>query len=135
MQYKRIDNALHNLGHVVRPEADGMGSRLVVAALLMAACAGSEVRKPTVDPACPLAPPAGLDLVNPAGPRRETPALLAVNASMCTSEIVRQLGPAHRDVGSGIYVLQWDATDGQVLTVGTSNLRARPMYVRWNQQP
>jgi len=37
---------------------------------------------------------------------------------MC--EIIGKLGPAARDIGSGLYVLQWDVTDGRVFSVSTA---------------
>lgn len=40
-----------------------------------------------------------------------------IGKAMSVHSIISQLGPAARDVGSGLYVLQWDVTDGRVFFV------------------
>ena len=47
---------------------------------------------------------------------------LGISSNMPTSTILKRLGPAARDVGSGLYVLQWDVTDGRVFIISTPGL-------------
>lgn len=42
-------------------------------------------------------------------------------------EIVARLGPAAREVGSGVYVLRWDLTNGQMFSVSATSPCALPM--------
>jgi hypothetical protein len=47
-----------------------------------------------------------------------------------TRQILLTLGPAARDVGSGVFVLQWDVSNGQVFSVSTSGPCAAPIARR-----
>ncbi len=49
-------------------------------------------------------------------------------AQLTGAEIVRRLGPAHRDVGSGVYVLQWEVANGQVFLVSVASACALPLH-------
>ncbi len=40
---------------------------------------------------------------------------------MLIDAIIKQLGPAARDVGSGLHVLEWDVTDGRVFFISASS--------------
>jgi len=40
---------------------------------------------------------------------------------LTANEIIAALGPAARDVGSGLHVLQWDTSDGQVFSVSVAD--------------
>ena len=51
-----------------------------------------------------------------------------ITTDWTTAAIIKQLGPASRDAGSGLYVLQWDAMDGRVFSVSTSGLCAKPFF-------
>jgi len=51
-----------------------------------------------------------------------------ISAQLVTIEILQRLGPAARDVGSGLIALQWDVTDGRVFTVSTFGLCKRPLH-------
>jgi hypothetical protein len=50
-----------------------------------------------------------------------------ITKDMTVPEILKRLGPAARDVGSGLYVLQWDLTDGRVFFVSTPDACSKPM--------
>lgn len=50
-----------------------------------------------------------------------------INRTMTVQSIVKQLGPAARDVGSGVHVLQWDVTDGRTFLVSTASACGKPM--------
>ena len=41
--------------------------------------------------------------------------------------LVRRLGPAAREVGSGVYVVEWDMRDGRVFRVSSSTLCGKPL--------
>lgn len=45
---------------------------------------------------------------------------LGISKAMSMCEIISELGPAARDIGSGLYVLQWDVTDGRIFAVSTA---------------
>jgi len=45
---------------------------------------------------------------------------------MPVSAIIGRLGPAARDIGSGLYVLEWDVTDGRKFFVSTAGLCEKP---------
>ena len=51
----------------------------------------------------------------------------SISKEMITSEIIKRLGPAVRDVGSGLYVLEWKTTDGRVFHVSTAGICSKPM--------
>jgi hypothetical protein len=50
-----------------------------------------------------------------------------ITKEMTVTEILNRLGPAARDVGSGLHVLQWDLTDGRVFFVSTPDACGKPM--------
>jgi len=45
-----------------------------------------------------------------------------IKSDMSVGEILKRLGPAAREVGSGLFVLEWDATDGRVFRVSAGSL-------------
>ena len=54
--------------------------------------------------------------------------------TMTLGEIFSILGPAQRDIGSGLHVLEWRSTDGRSFIVGATDLTDRkrpPMYSKW----
>jgi|GEM_PF-7000217 len=56
--------------------------------------------------------------------------------TMTLGEIVSILGPAQKDIGSGIYVLEWRSTDGRSFIVGAADLKdltRSPMYAHWEK--
>jgi hypothetical protein len=52
----------------------------------------------------------------------------ALDPASSIAEIVHQIGPAKRDVGSGIHVLLWQLSDGRHLRVGAPDACTRPMH-------
>ena len=48
-------------------------------------------------------------------------------ASASIRQIVALLGPAARDAGFGVYVLEWEMTDGQVLSVSAESACSVPL--------
>lgn len=57
-----------------------------------------------------------------------------ISAQLVTAEILRRLGPAARDIGSGLIILQWDVTDGRVFTVSASGLCDKPLHVGFGKR-
>ena len=51
----------------------------------------------------------------------------AIDARMTIRAIVAQLGPAARDVGSGLHVLEWDTVDGRRFLVSVTDGCSQPM--------
>ncbi len=50
-----------------------------------------------------------------------------ITPSMSIARIVAVLGPAARDVGSGVHVLQWDTLDGRVYSISTVGACSKPV--------
>lgn len=57
----------------------------------------------------------------------ESQSVRKVPASANIRQIVAQIGPAARDVGFGVYVLEWDLADGQVLSVSAESACSVPL--------
>jgi len=51
-----------------------------------------------------------------------------ITRGMTTWEIVQRLGPAVREYGSGLTILEWRSTDGRKFIVGGGSLCAPPIY-------
>jgi hypothetical protein len=60
---------------------------------------------------------------------------VGIGRSTPMSSIVKQLGPAARDVGSGLYVLQWDVSDGRTFTASTANACSKPVSIGFQRGP
>jgi hypothetical protein len=58
-----------------------------------------------------------------------------IRGTMTMWEILRLLGPAARDVGSGLTILEWNSTDGRVFRVGGTSLCRVPLYARFGRGP
>jgi protocatechuate 3,4-dioxygenase beta subunit len=50
-----------------------------------------------------------------------------IDEAMAIGAIVQRLGPAARDVGSGLHVLEWDVTDGRGFLVSATDACAKPV--------
>lgn len=50
-----------------------------------------------------------------------------IDRSLPVATIIERLGPAARDVGSGLYVLQWHVTDGRTFSVSTASACGKPV--------
>lgn len=60
--------------------------------------------------------------------RRVTPTeVAALTKSANARDIIAKLGPAARDVGFGLYVLQWDMSDGRIFSVSTAGACQTPI--------
>ena len=54
-----------------------------------------------------------------------------ITKKMTIYEILRRLGPPARDIGSGVYILEWDSTDGRVFSLSASSLCYRPLSMKF----
>jgi hypothetical protein len=54
-----------------------------------------------------------------------------ITKKMTVYEILRRLGPAARDIGSGVYILEWDSTDGRVFSLSAISLCDRPLGMKF----
>ena len=64
---------------------------------------------------------------------RLTPASFeAFRLEMTMWEIVKLLGPAQRELGSGLTILGWESTDGRVFLVGGTSMCKPPLYARFD---
>jgi len=69
-------------------------------------------------------------------PDREALAATAFNAvrlDMTMWEIIELLGPAQRELGSGLMIFGWKSADGRLFLVGGSSMCERPIYARFEQ--
>jgi len=57
----------------------------------------------------------------------------AVRLDMTIWEIVELLGPAQRELGSGLMIFGWESTDGRLFLVGGSSMCKPPLYARFDQ--
>jgi hypothetical protein len=57
----------------------------------------------------------------------------AVRLDMTMREIVELLGPAQRELGSGLMILGWQSSDGRLFLVGGSSMCKPPIYARFDQ--
>ena len=67
------------------------------------------------------------EFVSPSSKPQAPEAFKGVSHFMLTPFIVKKLGPAARDVGSGVHVLEWDVTDGRVFFVSTTDSCGKPI--------
>jgi hypothetical protein len=58
-----------------------------------------------------------------------------ITRDMLMPDIIKKLGPASREVGSGLYVLQWDVSDGRTFFVSTVSACEKPVNVGFQQSP
>lgn len=54
-----------------------------------------------------------------------------ITKKMTVYEILRRLGPPARDLGSGVYILEWDSSDGRVFGLRATNLCDRPSGMKF----
>lgn len=54
---------------------------------------------------------------------------------MLVEAILEKLGPAARDIGSGLHVLEWDLTDGRVFRMSASPSCGKPYRVGFSEKP
>lgn len=59
--------------------------------------------------------------VQPASRPLPPEAFAGIGAGMTVPQIVQRLGPAVRDLGSGLHVLAWDVTDGRHFLVSAAD--------------
>ncbi len=57
-----------------------------------------------------------------------------INRSMTLKKIMQKLGPAARDVGSGLHVLEWNVTDGRVFHVSVASACDKPMALGFHNK-
>ena len=72
-------------------------------------------------------------LVSPTSAPLAPVAFEAIRKHMTMWDIVVLLGPASRNVGSGLTILEWNSTDGRVFRVGGTSLCRVPLYARFDQ--
>jgi hypothetical protein len=88
-------------------------------------CSSIAAAQPSAAPTCAPPPVITTPLAKPLA--ASAVAKLAADASI--AELVKALGPAARDVGSGLYIVEWDLSDGRVLRLSATGLCAKPMSV------
>jgi len=59
-------------------------------------------------------------------------AFAAVRLEMTMLEIVELLGPAQRELGSGLLILGWKSGDGRLFLVGGPSMCQPPLYARFD---
>ena len=55
----------------------------------------------------------------------------AVRLDMTVWEIIEVLGPAHRELGSGLMIFEWKSADGRSFRVGGTSMCKRPIYAHF----
>jgi hypothetical protein len=72
------------------------------------------------------------EIVSPRASRLAPAKFEAVHLEMTMWEIVELLGPAQRELGSGMMILAWESTDGRVFLVGGTSMCKPPLYARFD---
>lgn len=65
--------------------------------------------------------------ISPGATRLPITRFQSITPSMSVARIVGVLGPAAREVGSGLYVLQWDVENGRVFFVSAADACSKPI--------
>jgi hypothetical protein len=55
-----------------------------------------------------------------------------ISSQLETAEIMKRLGPAAREIGSGLFILQWDVSDGRIFSVTTGDICEKPHQVSFS---
>ena len=72
------------------------------------------------------------EIISPQAGRLAPAKFEAVHLEMTMWEIVELLGPAQRELGSGLMILGWESTDGRVFLVGGTSMCKPPLYARFD---
>lgn len=67
-------------------------------------------------------------VVSPAAAPLNPDRFSAVTADMTLRQIIELLGPAVRDIGSGLHILEWQSTDGRIFRANGPSYCERPMH-------
>jgi hypothetical protein len=67
------------------------------------------------------------DLVSDAALPVSPETIQALRPDMTLGQVIERLGPASRDIGSGLHILEWRVTDGRSYRVSGASLCERPM--------
>jgi hypothetical protein len=62
-------------------------------------------------------------------------AFKGINRRWSVERIIKHLGPAARDIGSGLHIFEWDISDGRVFSVSTGALCGKPMKIGYYPVP
>ena len=73
------------------------------------------------------------EIISPQASRLAPATFEAVRLEMTMWEIVELLGPAQRELGSGLMILGWESTDARVFLVGGTSMCKPPLYARFDQ--
>lgn len=73
------------------------------------------------------------DFVSDAARPLAATAFKGIDRSLLLPDIIARLGPASRQVGSGLYVLEWDVVDGRVFHVSTQDACGKPLAVGFSK--
>jgi hypothetical protein len=57
-----------------------------------------------------------------------------ITKNMPLTMIIRKLGPAKQDVGSGLHVLQWEVSDGRVFNVSVADACTKPFALGFSRR-
>jgi hypothetical protein len=52
-----------------------------------------------------------------------------ITKKMSLQTIIKKVGPASRDIGSGLHVLEWNTTDGKTFHVSIASACDKPLFV------
>lgn len=56
-----------------------------------------------------------------------------IHRGMMLKQIMQRLGPASRDLGSGLHVLEWQVTDGRVFRVSVASACDKPVALGFDK--
>jgi hypothetical protein len=97
---------------------------VLLSACATAGCGRVETTQPfAATPGVPPAEPA-LVCIDPKAPLVPVESFARITGNETLGELVQLLGPAHSDIGSGLYVLVWRGVDGRVYRASVASLTA-----------
>lgn len=73
-------------------------------------------------------------VISPAAAPPSPDRFSAVTADMTLRQIIDLLGPAVRDIGSGLHILEWQSTDGRIFRANGPSYCERPVHLGFLRQ-
>jgi hypothetical protein len=74
------------------------------------------------------------DYVSISSPAKDIKNFEKISRKMTLKKIIQKLGPANRDLGSGVHVLEWDISDGRVFRISVVGACDKPMALGFHEK-
>ena len=74
------------------------------------------------------------ELVSSSSNALDASTFTVISSSMSAADVLKRIGPASRELGSGVYILEWDVSDGRVFSLSASSLCAKPLSIGFQKR-